>query len=74
LAEYGEYGEYKIWDDFICLQVELHQYTFNIFVYWSYAMPQIWADITKVEMEVFEEGHYNIKMLMDRQTGMTLEV
>ena len=36
-------------------------------------MPQLWADITKVKREVFKEGHYNINMLIDRQTGMTLE-
>ncbi|CAG5190059.1 uncharacterized protein ALTATR162_LOCUS12119 [Alternaria atra] len=72
-AEYGEYSKYKKWDDITCPQVELHQHTYNFFKYWCYAMPQLQADITKVKREVFEKGHYDINMLMDRQTGMTLE-
>jgi hypothetical protein len=36
-------------------------------------MPQLRADITKVMREVFKEGHYDINMLMDKQTGMTLK-
>jgi hypothetical protein len=73
LAEYGEYSKYKKWDDFICPRVGLHQHTYNLFKYWLYAMPQLWADITNVKREVFEEGQHDINMLMDKQTGMTLK-
>jgi hypothetical protein len=36
-------------------------------------MPQLWTDIIKVKREVFKEGHYNINILIDRQTGITLK-
>ncbi|KAF1936049.1 hypothetical protein EJ02DRAFT_427870 [Clathrospora elynae] len=72
-ADFGEYSKYKRWDNFICPRFELHQHTFNFFHYWCYAMPQLCADIKHVKQKVFEEGHYDINMLMDRQNGMTLE-
>ena len=37
-------------------------------------MPQLKKHISHIKTGIFERGHYNINMLMDGETGMTLEV
>lgn len=37
-------------------------------------MPQIIQDIQDIKKKVFQEGKFDINMLMDQETGMTLEV
>jgi hypothetical protein len=37
-------------------------------------MPQLKKEISHIKTNIFKRGHYNINMLIDRETGITLEV
>lgn len=70
----GEYSKrWKVWEEFECPQPELQQHTFNFFRYWLRAMPQFEVHIKEIKQKVFIDGSYDINMLMDPVTGMTLE-
>jgi hypothetical protein len=62
-----------VWEEFECPQPELQQHTFNFFRYWLRAMPQFEVHIKEIKHKVFIDGSYDINMLMDPVTGMTLE-
>jgi hypothetical protein len=74
LPDAAEPTRHRRWIDFECTRLELHQHTYNFFRYWSHAMPQLKKEISHIKTNIFERGHYDINMLMDGETGMTLEV
>jgi hypothetical protein len=37
-------------------------------------MPQLKKEISYIKTNIFKRGHYDINMLMDGETGITLEV